>query len=110
MTPGDGPLESNVLGLEMVEQGDLVVEGLLESPTVRAVRGPCDGIAVGQQPVARQGVAGVGRRQGIPRDHIAVAVKDEGAIPYGWHLDEEVGAIDGSSLGGDGVTYGGRAP
>src|SRR6059036_1755362 len=87
-----------MLSLEVVEQRDLVVERLLQRPPVLAVGRPGDGIAVVKQPGGRQRVARVLGRERAPGSDVAVAVKDEGAVPVRRHLDQEVGAADGAGL------------
>src|SRR5216683_601938 len=99
MAPRDGAHRIAVLVLEVIEQSDLVMEGGLYGPAVRAVGRAGDRVAVGEQPGARHRVAGVRCGQRIARQNISVAVEDQGSIPRRRHLDDEVGPVDGPGFG-----------
>src|SRR5216683_425127 len=75
MAPRDGAHRIAVLVLEVIEQSDLVMEGGLHGPAVRAVGRAGDRVAVGEQPGARHRVAGISMMKLAPS---MVAVSDAG--------------------------------
>src|SRR5207253_8485129 len=73
--------------VNIVEQRDLVLERVLERPAARAVCRPSGRVAVVLQPVAGlNGWCSLRLAYAAWRD-VAVAVKEQGAVPVGGHVD-----------------------
>jgi len=86
-----------VLILEMTEQGDLVVEGLLKAQPFWLYEEPRSR-SRWQQPGGCDRVAGVACDESMPASH-SHAVSGRGSIPARRHLDLEVGPVDRSGFG-----------
>src|SRR5690242_6320833 len=80
--------------VEEIQQGDLIVECLLQRPTVLAVRRACQRIARLQHRRLGQRITGIHGSQWIARKYIAMTIEDERSVPVRRNFNQVVGSPD----------------